>query len=170
MRLIFTPQAKSRIILMVCDNGPLFSSIDSGMSWNLINAPGTHQFPLISRAGDGAFIAEATIHATNEHQPLTNISSSTWYATGSASDGSKQVLTRDASQPAPALSIAHSDAGIIVSWSEIFKNFVLQSNNDLNSTNWTDVTSAVNVVSGPNQVLVVSPAALNFFHLRSQGH
>ncbi len=158
----------SRIVVMVLDNGPIYSSTNSGMTWTVIDTPGEYQFPLTIGPKGGGMLAKATILPSPDNQTTTNSSLSTWYAVGSGPNGSMLVLTGDVSQPAPALTIAHSGGGVIVSWPAAFTGYVLQENSDLSSTNWVDVTNSVNVVGGENQVLISSPADNNFYRLKSQ--
>ncbi len=157
----------NNIVVMVLDNGPIYSSTNSGMTWRVINTPGTYEFPLII-GPKGGFSAAATIYPSPANQTATNPPASNWYAVGSAPNGSKLVMTGDASQPAPALTIRHSGGGMIVSWPAEFTGYVLQENGDFSSTNWVDVTNAVNTVGGQNQVNIPSPGGNNFYRLRSQ--
>ena len=165
---ILSSEDKTRIVVMVADNGPIYSSTNSGMTWTVINAPGKYEFPLTSGPNGGGFIAAATIYPSPENQSATNSPVSNWYAVGSAPDGSKLVMTGGTSQPAPALTIRNSGGGVVISWPAAFKGFVLQGNSDLSSANWVDVTDPVNKVGEENQVLVSSPADNNFYRLKSQ--
>jgi len=158
----------SRIVVMVWDNGPIYSSTNSGMTWTVINTPGEYQFRLTIGPKGGGMLATATIYPSAANQSTTASPASSWYAIGSTPNGSKLVLTGDVSQPAPALNITQSDGGVVISWPAAFTGFVLQENNDFTSTNWADVTNSVNVVGGENQVFISSPAGNNFYRLRSQ--
>jgi hypothetical protein len=60
----------------------------------------------------------------------------------------------------PALSIARSGNGVVLSWSWPSTCFILQQSSDL--IHWADSTYAINVVGNQNQV-VVSPALGNLF-------
>jgi hypothetical protein len=165
---ILSSDDKTRIVVMVADNGPIYSSTNSGMTWKVINTPGTYEFPLTIGLKGGGWIAAATIHPSPENQSAANSSVPNWYAVASAPDGSKMVMTEDPSQPAPALTIRHSGGGVVISWPAAFTGFVLQVNSDLSSTNWVDVTDPVNKLGEQNQVLISSPAANNFYRLKSQ--
>jgi hypothetical protein len=165
---VFSTEDKSIIVVMVRDNGPIYSSTNSGMTWVVINKPGTYEFPLTSDSDSDSYFAKATLYPSLENQTSTNPLPSHWYAIGSAPDGSKLVMTGDSSQPAPVLSIGHSGNEVIVSWPANFSNFILQQNNDLATPNWVDVTNSVNVVGEENQV-VISPAVdNNFYRLKSK--
>jgi hypothetical protein len=153
---------------MVLDNGPIYSSTNSGMTWTVINAPGKYEFPLTAEPDGGGFIAAATLYPSPENQTATNSPATNWYAVGSAPDGSKLVITEDPSQPAPVLSITHAGGGVVVSWPAAFTSFVLQANNDLSTTNWVNVADPVKKAGGENQVLISSPADNNFYRLKSQ--
>jgi hypothetical protein len=65
---IYSSEAKTRIVVMVADNGPIYSSTNSGMTWEVINSPGEYRFPLYDDANGGGFIAAATIHPSRENQ------------------------------------------------------------------------------------------------------
>jgi len=165
--ILFT-EDNTRIVMMVADNGPIYSSTNSGMTWMVINTPGTYKFSLTFGPNEGGFFATATIRPSPEKRTATNSPATNWYAVGSAPDGSKLVMTADDSQPAPVLSITHSGGGMVVSWPAAFTGFVLQENSDLSTTNWVDVTDPVNKVGEQNQVLISSPADNNFYRLKSQ--
>lgn len=156
------------IVLMVRDNGPIYSSTNSGMTWTIINTPGKYRFPLlVGPRGDG-FWVKGEIRPSPEHQTSTNPPSEDWYAVVTAPNGNRLVVTSNVSQPTPALTITPSGSGVVVSWPAEFTGFVLQETSDLTTTNWVGVTNSVNVVGGENQVLISSPAGNNFYRLRSQ--
>lgn len=164
---ILSTEDNRRIVVMVGDNGPIYSSTNSGMTWHVITNPGKYKFLLTLGPKRGGYVAEATIHPSPANQTATNPPASNWYAVGSASDGSKLVINEDPSQPAPVLSITHSDGGVVISWPAEFTGYVLQENTDFSSTNWVDVTDPVKKVGEENQVLISSPASNNFYRLRS---
>jgi len=165
---ILSTEDKAVIVLMMRDNGPIYSSTNSGMSWTVINMPGTYEFPLTSDSDSDRYFAGATIHPSPENQGLTNLPSLNWYAVGSDPDGSKLVMTGGSSQPSPVLSIKYSGEMATVSWPSNFTGFILQQSGDLTATNWVDVTNAVNVVGNENQVTISPVAGNNFFRLKSQ--
>jgi len=67
---------------------------------------------------------------------------------------------------APLLSIARSNAAVIVSWPVPSAGFVLQQNPDIGTTNWTDVGMSP-TRNGPNlEVLVPSPVGNKFYRLK----
>lgn len=165
---ILATDDKTRIVVMVRDNGPIYSSTNSGMTWTVINAPGTYEFPLTSGPDGGGYFAKAAIHPSFGNQTSTNSPASNWYAIGTAPDGSKLVMIGDSSQPAPVLTITHSGNAVVVSWSSSFTGFVLQQNNDLSTTNWIDVTNAVSVVGEQNQVITPPTSSNNFYRLKSK--
>ena len=45
---VMSTDDKTIIVVMVRDNGPIYSSTNSGMTWTVINTPGKHDFPLTS--------------------------------------------------------------------------------------------------------------------------
>ncbi len=54
---------------------------------------------------------------------------------------------------------------VAVSWPWPSTGFVLQHNSALGTTNWVDVTNAVEIVNGENQVMLAADAANAFFRL-----
>src|ERR1035441_3768225 len=84
---IWSTDDRTRIVLMVRDNGPIYNSTNSGMTWTIINTPGKYQFPLTSGPDGGGMFAEATLHPSPENQSSTNSPVSNWYVVGSALDG-----------------------------------------------------------------------------------
>ncbi len=165
---ICSSEDNARIVVMVAENGPIYSSTNSGMTWTVINTPGKYEFPLTVDSNGGGFIAAATIYPSLENQTVARSPATNWYAIGSAPDGSGLILTENISQAAPALSITHSSGGAVVSWPSAFTGFVLQANRDLSSTNWVDVPNPVKTVRQENQVFVSSSAVNTFYRLRSQ--
>ncbi len=165
---VFSTEDKAIILLMVRDNGPIYSSTNSGMTWAVITQPGTYEFPMSADSDSDVWLAGATIHPSPENQGLTNLPSLNWYAVGSDPDGNKLVMTGGSSQPSPVLSIKYSGEMATVSWPSNFTGFILQQSGDLTATNWVDVTNVVNVVGNQNQVTISPVAGNNFFRLKSQ--
>lgn len=164
---ILSSEDNSRIAVMVADNGPIYTSTNSGMTWATIDAPGKYEFRLSGDEPGDSYIAAGTIRHVPQNQPAL-ILSTNWYAIGSAADGSKMILTKNMTEAAPALRIVRSDHGAIVSWPNAYTAFVLQMNDDLLSTNWTDVPATVKMVGAESQVYVPSPTNNAFFRLRSK--
>jgi hypothetical protein len=155
----------TRIVVMVLDNGPLYSSTNGGMSWETFSTPGSYKFPLTAGNGLG-FLAEATICPSAGVQANTNQPNRSWYVVGRAADGSSMMINDDPSSPAPALTIAHSPEGMVVSWPAVFSGFVLQANSNLATTNWVDVTDSVLRVGEQNQVTMAPELEHSFYRLR----
>ena len=158
----------TRIVVMIADNGPIYSSTNSGMTWTTLTAPGKYEFRLSGDEPGGGFIAAGTIRPSLQDQPVSRLAPTNWYAIGSAADGSRIVLMESVAQSAPALKIMRSDNGALVSWPSMFTGFVLQANNDLSSTNWMDVPNPVRTVADENQIYVPPPVGNTFFRLRSK--
>jgi hypothetical protein len=165
---IFSSDDNARIVVMLVDNGPIYSSTNSGMTWVTINAPGNYEFPLTVETNGGGFKAAATIHPSSKNQTVTHLPPRNWYAFGSAPDGSGLILTKNASQAAPALNITRSSSGAVVSWPSAFTGFVLQASDGLSATNWVNVPNPVKTVGQENQVFVPSQAGNGFYRLRSK--
>jgi len=162
---VLSTEDKAIIVIMVRDNGPIYSSTNSGMTWTVINMPGTYEFPLTSDSDSDSYFARTTLYHLPENQTPTNHLSSNWYAIGSASDGSKLVMTGNSS---PVLSIRHSSNTATLSWPTNFTGFIVQQNHDLTAANWADVTNSANVVGNENQVIISPVDNDNFYRLRWQ--
>jgi hypothetical protein len=165
---ILASEDNRRIVVMVADNGPIYSSTNSGMTWATVASPDEYEFRLSGEEGGSGFIAAGTIHPSPQNQPASSLALTNWYAIGRATDGSKMILTQAAAQAAPALKITRSDGGVVVSWPSAFAGFALQAGNDLSSTNWMDVPGPLKTVGDEIQAHVPSSASNAFFRLRSQ--
>jgi hypothetical protein len=155
----------THVVVMIRDNGPIYSSTNSGMTWLVVNTPGKHQFPLTAEPDGSSMFAEADLQAS----PLipNSVPATNWYIVCTDTKGGKMILTANATQPAPALTIRQSGTGAVVSWPVVFTGFVLQHNDELD-TNWTDVTAPVNVSGEEYQMFVSTPLDRGFYRLRSQ--
>jgi hypothetical protein len=67
--------------------------------------------------------------------------------------------------PAP-LSIALSNANVVVSWPSPPGSFGLQQNSDLTTTNWITVTNVPVAMNGQNQVVLPSGSSNQFYQLQ----
>jgi hypothetical protein len=66
----------------------------------------------------------------------------------------------------PTLSIALTNSNtLLMSWLSPSTNFGLQQNSNLATTNWVDVTNAINSGDGQNQVLLPLSGTNNYFRL-----
>jgi hypothetical protein len=156
------------IVVMVCTNGPIYSSTNSGMAWSVINTPGKHDFPLTSAPDGEGVYAETTIHPSPENQSRAAPPAKNWYAVASGPNGSQLVLAADASHAWPTLSIVRASDLVVVSWPAAWSGFVLQENGDLSTTNWVEVKVPVQKVQDYNIVSIRSPATNNFYRLKSK--
>jgi hypothetical protein len=159
---------KTKIVVMFRDNGPIYSTTNSGMTWSVITAPGDYLFPLNFIPAKGGFLAKATIRPSPKSELPRNSAPLNWQIIGSGTDRNTLVLTSNPAQPTPALSIKRSNGGLLISWPADIKNFQLQASSNLNSTNWVTVTELVKVAGTENQVFIESPAGKEFFRLVPQ--
>jgi photosystem II stability/assembly factor-like uncharacterized protein len=158
---IFSSGDQGRLVT-VRDNGPIWTSEDSGAHWRRITAPGYYEFVIDSTPKGSQLLAVASIISSPELESATNFPGENWYSFVSAADGSKLVAVGGPSNSAPVLSIRSSGSNIVVSWPASFTGYLLQQSEDPVAANWFNVTDAVNVVGGENQVIIKSPAG-NFF-------
>jgi hypothetical protein len=156
------------MVAMVLNDGPIYTTEDSGLTWKVFGFPGHYRFRLTGDEGDGGFLVTGTIlprpQGEFEDGPGINSSMEDWYAVAAAPSGEKMVLS---SLSSPTLSITKSGAAMLVSWPASFAGLVLQENTDITTANWTDVTNKVDAVDGENQVAMLPREANNFFRLRA---
>jgi hypothetical protein len=152
-----------RIVIMALDNGPIYSSTNAGLTWQITSAPGTYEFPLANK-----FSASATIHPSPQNLAATKSPAKDWYVVGGTDWGSEMAITGSVSQPAPVLNITRNADGVVVSWSADFPNYILQANADLRTTNWMDVTNSATEIGNEFQITIPSPSTRNFYRLRAQ--
>lgn len=165
---ILSTEDNARIVVMEVDNGPIYSSTNSGVSWTTITAPGDYEFPLNIDASGGGFSAAATIRPGPENQHPASSPPANWYAVAAGADGNRLVLTRNNAQGPPALRITIASGKVVVSWPREFNGFVLQGSKDLTATNWTDVLDPVRTVGAENQVTVSDPSGKIYYRLQSR--
>ena len=115
--------------------GFLYTSFDSGLTWTKATAP----------QGD-------------------------WYGIASSADGSKLVAVKLADgiyvwRSVPSLGISSVNTNLVLYWpsNAASSRFVLQANEDLNTTNWTDALMGPTVSNQQYQV-VTPPSASNIFY------
>jgi hypothetical protein len=167
---IFSNPDRSELIAAV-DHGLIYTSINSGMAWKAITAPGLYKFPLCTAPDGSGFYARVPIdqpHAAHEVAARAKAPAGDWYAVASSSDGSRLIVSASSTQPAPALNIRYSTTAVIVAWPSQFTGFVLEHSADLGEGTWTTVANPTQVV-GPENRVVVPPAIGNqFFRLRGR--
>ncbi len=164
---VYSTEDKKIIVAMILDNGPIYSSTNSGITWTITKAPGKYDFPLsVSPEGDVSF-AEATLYPSSDNRTSTNanLSSPDWYAIGSSPDGNKLVINGNGS---PALSIKHTANSVILSWSSQYSGFIAQQNSDLTTANWLDLTNSISLVGQEYQVIISTVNGNCFCRLRSK--
>ena len=111
---IFSNRDRSEIVVAV-DQGPVYTTTNSGLSWNMVTAPGLHQFPLCVGPDGGGLYAKVSIDPTLSARGFASRINSfpmEWYAVAAAPDGSKLVATQSTAQPAPTLNIRGSCSGV----------------------------------------------------------
>jgi len=164
---IYATTDKTKIVIMVWDNGPIYSTTNSGLTWQTISDPGSYEFPLTIGTDGAGFFAAATIHPLATNVLVPKLPAGNWYATGQESSGGQIILTESLSQLAPALTIFPATNGVIISWSGELSNYVLQANSDLATTNWNDVTNSPVKVQDEYQVVIPTSERARFYRLKS---
>ena len=154
---VFCSQDLTKLFIAV-DNGPIYSSTNIGVSWNVINTPGKHEFPLDTNSDGSGFYIEVSLKASSIDK---NNMAKNWYVVASVKDGNTLVVT----ESAPILSIGSANGSAVISWTSQ-GTFVLQQNSDLTTTNWTDVSIVPILTNGLNQVIVSPVIGNQFYRLR----
>ena len=90
------------------------------------------------------------------------------WAGGSLSSGERpQALFYVNLPPAPLLSIQPTSTNaVVLSWPASSTGYTLQQTSDLTAADWASVTNKPAVVNGHNQVIVSTPAAMQFYRLK----
>jgi hypothetical protein len=143
------------------DNGPIYFSTNSGVTWETITSPGNHSFPIVVGDGGCTISAVQTI-LTNEQ----NAAASNWYAVATGSDGSGLIISGSDSVSSPVLNISVLENQIVLSWPSSISGYTLQDNHDLTTTNWSDVNATPSVFNGFNRVILPGNATQKFYRLK----
>jgi hypothetical protein len=128
-------------LVVVGQNGPVYTSMDSGATWVSNSAPSLSWQAAASSADGNAMFA-------------------------AASNGS--IWVRRTNAP-PALTISNSPSGLVLSWLIPSSGGVLQQNQNLTSTNWVDLTNApaVDLSTLHRQVILPAAGSSAFYRLRA---
>jgi hypothetical protein len=130
------------------EDGAIFTSLNSGMSWTSNSVPSGFWASVASSA-DGNKVVAAT-------KPPGVM-------------GAANGIYTSYSTPVPSLSITPSDSNVLLSWILPSTNFVLQQNFDLTTKNWMDVTNPPvrNLTNLQNQVTLPPSGNSSFYRLKT---
>ncbi len=165
--------------------GPIFTSTDSGATWNQTSAP-VSNWTAVASSADGTKLAAAVggypgpgpiYSSTNSGATWReNVApTESWVSIASSADGNKLVAAASGggiyvwrSSPAPSLRITASGGDFALSWVVPSMDFVLQGNSDLTITNWMDVITkpTLNFTNLRHQVMLSAPTASQFYRLK----
>ena len=88
------------------------------------------------------------------------------FSGGTGASASQQQISNFSFMGMPTLSVQLTSANsVVLSWPITATGFQLKQKADLNTTAWTGVTNAVNVVDGQNQVTISSPVGWQCYRL-----
>lgn len=121
---------------------PIFTSTNSGASWNPMDAPITNWLGVTSSADGNKLVAVVGYPSGGIY---------TWQTT-----------------PSPKLNITPFDSGLLISWIVPSMPFVLQETSDLNTPEWMDVTTqpTLNLTNLHNEVVLPLSSTKRFYRLK----
>lgn len=175
----------SKLVAVALDGGS-YRSEDSGATWVSNNMPSTGWYSVASSSdGSNAIVVGASsafYTSTNSGQNWTSNSSPApllqWVAC--STNGTKGIIA-GATGPTnpviygfaptlmpPHLSLISSNSQYAVAWPSSVTGFQLQQNTNLNTANWSNVTSPVLLSNGMNEVIISPGNAATFYRLISQ--
>jgi len=129
--------------LIIAGNGtPIYTSIDSGTTWETNNAP--LGWSGVASSADGNKL---------------------WAVGGSV----KGIMSGQA-MVTPQLNLKATDGGVAFSWGLPSTNFALQQNSDLSMTNWTTLTNTpvLNLTNLHQELSLPAPETAGFYRLITQ--
>jgi hypothetical protein len=170
--------------------GTIYTSTNSGDTWELTTAPGNYWAFVASSANGSTLLAVPLANnpfssiyvSTNSGATWTTNDSPilAWGAVASSADGGKLVAAAyydsnyngswiyaaQSIQP-PSMNIASTDSNLTVSWIIPSTNYVMQQSADLQS--WSDMTNqpVLNLTNLQNQVFLPPPGSNVFYRLKT---
>jgi hypothetical protein len=177
------------------ERAPIRISKDWGATWETTSAPSQYWVSVASSADGTRLVAAAAGTYTGYSEMYVSTDSGqTWLPTGaptgtcaqvtSSADGCKfvAVMKIDTYQvpgriftwqrdPAPELSVTSADGAVDIAWVIPSRDFVLEHNSDLQTTNWTieSASPILNLANLQNVVrLPVGVDGARFYRLRSR--
>jgi hypothetical protein len=173
----------------VTKGGTIYLSTNAGGAWTPSSAPDEEWWSVASSA-DGAKLVAGAMPASSQMRGVVYTSSDSgstwasnsvpemaWTSVASSADGSKLVAvagnggiyTRQET-PTPAVNLALSSDGLLLSWTVPSMNFVLQQAPDLISGKWTSVPLIPSLIYSNLQYQVTIPGrqGMMFYRLASQ--
>ena len=164
--------------------GNVYSSTNQGLLWFTNGVPPNGSWVAGSCSADGARLIVAgqngRVYASID-SGATWISNSapslSWQAVASSADGNAMfaapsnsgIWVRRTNAP-PLLGVSNSPSGVILSWLIPTYGLVLQQNQDLTSTNWTNVTNppAIDFSTLREQLILRGTGSGSFFRLKAR--
>lgn len=124
----------------------VYTSANSGQAWTSNNVP-VPLFLSVASSADGNRLFAAAASGPNTGLLYTGV---------------------PVTPLPPLLTIAASGADLTIAWPSSVAGFQLQENSDLSTTNWAEVTNAVFITNGLNQVMVPPTNSKAFYRLKGQ--
>jgi hypothetical protein len=162
--------------------GPIYVSANGGATWLTATVPNDY-WTSVTCSADGTRMAAKGSSGVY----LSTDSGATWNLSGgrtgwvsqlaSSADGCWLVMESQVmgiytyrTTPAPILALRRSSENLVLSWIVPSMAFSLQRNDDLNTTNWTDVDTPpiLNCSTLRHEVAFPVPSAARFYRLKAQ--
>jgi mannosyltransferase OCH1-like enzyme len=130
-------------LIAVCHTGGIYTSTNSGGTWNANSVPAYNSWDYVALSADGNRLVAP------------------------ASGGG---IYTSQSTPSPLLSLASANGSPALSWLVPSANFALQRNDDLSASNWVTLTNTplLNLTNLHDEVVLVPTNGSGFFRLTSQ--
>lgn len=175
----------SKLVAAAYETSEVFTSTNGGMNWTAtIPRPNISWTCLAADAtGSKVFVGGCCsgpiYSSTNSGATWTsnNVTRANWQSIASSADGGKVVAVAFGggiytlrSTPAPSLTVERSGSQAIISWLVPSREFMLEMNSDLSTTNWAEVPvlPTLNITNLHYDVTISPLPGSRFYRLRQQ--
>ena len=127
------------------------------LAWSAVAGATNYNLYRSTSGSKGSFYRVGSTAGTNWTDTTTIYGSSYYYVVAAENIAGESLDSArvSAAIPRPGLSAQVTLTNtLLLSWAASFTGFALESNSDLGTTNWQNVTAPVNVVAGYNRVTV----------------
>ena len=173
-------------------SGSIYTSTDSGMTWNSNNAPSLLWESVASSADGTKLVAVGYSSLAGGVACISTNAGVTWTQASAGNNFGTVAMSADGNRlfaingggisggpgtvytayftPSPVLNINPLPTNLKLSWTVPSTNFVLQQNSDLTTTNWVTLTNTpvLDLTNLQDQVILSPTNSSGFFRLISQ--